>query len=75
MLISGIGEMHMEIISKRLQNKFGVSVSFAEQIPYRETIRKSIKAEGRHKKQSGGHGQYGHVWINLSPLRTPKERI
>ena len=75
MLISGIGEMHMEIISKRLQNKFGVSVNFAEpKIPYRETIRKSIKAEGRHKKQSGGHGQYGHVWIEFEPLTdTEKE--
>jgi elongation factor G len=69
MLISGVGEMHLEIISKRLQNKFGVGVAFKEpKIPYRETIRKSIKAEGRHKKQSGGHGQFGHVWIEFEPL-------
>ena len=54
MLISGIGEMHLEIISKRLQNKFGVGIVFNEpKVPYRETIRKSIKAEGRHKKQTG----------------------
>jgi len=69
MLISGIGEMHLEIISKRLQNKFGVNVIFKEpKVPYRETIRKPIKAEGKHKKQSGGHGQYGHVWIEFEPL-------
>jgi len=69
MLISGVGEMHLEIISKRLQNKFGVSAAFKEpKIPYRETIRKPLKAEGKHKKQSGGHGQYGHVWIEFEPL-------
>ncbi|HHY83686.1 MAG TPA: elongation factor G [Clostridiales bacterium] len=69
MLLSGVGEMHLEIISKRLQNKFGVTAVFKEpKIPYRETIRKPIKAEGKHKKQSGGHGQYGHVWIEFEPL-------
>jgi elongation factor G len=69
MLISGIGEMHLEIISKRLQNKFGVSASYKEpRIPYRETIRKPLKAEGKHKKQSGGHGQYGHCWVEFEPI-------
>ena len=69
MIISGVGEMHLEIISKRLQNKFGAFAAYKEpRIPYRETIRKPLKAEGRHKKQSGGHGQFGHVWIDFEPL-------
>ena len=69
MLISGVGEMHLEIIAKRLQNKFGAVAVFKDpKVPYRETIRKSIKAEGKHKKQSGGHGQFGHVWIEFEPL-------
>ena len=69
MLISGVGEMHLEIISRRLQNKFGVAAAYREpKIPYRETIRKPLKAEGKHKKQSGGHGQYGHVWIDFEPI-------
>ena len=69
MLISGVGEMHLEIIARRLQNKFGVAAAFKDpKVPYRETIRKSVKVEGKHKKQSGGHGQYGHVWVEFQPL-------
>ncbi|NLB43234.1 MAG: elongation factor G [Clostridiales bacterium] len=69
MLISGVGEMHLEIIAKRLQNKFGASAAYREpKIAYRESIRKPVKAEGRHKKQSGGHGQFGHVWIDFEPM-------
>jgi elongation factor G len=68
-LISGIGEQHLEIITKRLANKFGVEVILSDpKIPYRETIKKSAKAEGKHKKQSGGHGQFGHVWIEFEPI-------
>ncbi|WP_372998551.1 elongation factor G [Lutispora sp.] len=68
-LISGIGEQHLEIVTKKLQNKFGVDVLLKDpKIPYRETIKKSAKAEGKHKKQSGGHGQYGHVWIEFEPI-------
>lgn len=68
-LISGIGEQHLEIITKRLANKFGVEVILSDpRIPYRETIKKSAKAEGKHKKQSGGHGQFGHVWIEFEPI-------
>lgn len=69
MLISGIGEMHLEVLASRLKNKFGVTAAFSEpKIPFRETIRKPLRAEGKHKKQSGGHGQYGHVWIEFEPI-------
>lgn len=68
-LIHGMGEQHLEIITKKLANKFGVEVVLTDpKIPYRETIRKSAKAEGKHKKQSGGHGQYGHVWVEFEPI-------
>ncbi len=68
-LISGLGELHIEVITKKLLNKFGVEVILKDpKIPYRETIRKSVKAEGKHKKQSGGHGQYGHCWIEFEPI-------
>ncbi|MBQ9988997.1 MAG: elongation factor G [Clostridia bacterium] len=68
-LISGMGELHLEIVIKKLQNKFRVSAVTAEpRIPYRETIRKTVKAQGRHKKQSGGHGQFGDVWIEYEPI-------
>ena len=68
-LMRGMGEVHLEIITRKLENKFGVQVQLSDpKVPYRETIRKSVKAEGRHKKQSGGHGQFGHVWIEYDPL-------
>ena len=68
-LISGMGEQHLEVVTKKLQNKFGVEVVLKDpKIPFRETIKKSAKAEGKHKKQSGGHGQYGHVWIEFEPI-------
>ncbi|MHB1393599.1 MAG: elongation factor G [Clostridia bacterium] len=68
-LISGIGEQHLEVVTKKLHNKFGVEVLLTDpKIPFRETIKKSAKAEGKHKKQSGGHGQYGHVWIEFEPI-------
>lgn len=67
-LISGIGEQHLDIIVSKLKAKFGVSVNLADpRVPYRETIKKKVKVEGKHKKQSGGHGQYGHVWIEFEP--------
>lgn len=69
MQISGLGEMHLEIISKKLKNKFNAEIVLADpKIPYREAIKKSVKAEGKHKKQSGGHGQYGHCWIEFEPI-------
>ena len=68
-LISGMGELHLEIITSRLANKFGVEVDLTlPKIPYKETIRGTAKVEGKHKKQSGGRGQFGHVWIEFAPL-------
>jgi elongation factor G len=65
-VISGIGEQHLDVIVSKLKAKFGVSVNLVDpKVPYRETIKKKVKVEGKHKKQSGGHGQYGHVWIEF----------
>lgn len=67
-IISGVGEIHLDVIVSKLKSKFGVSVNLKDPIvPYRETIKKKVKVEGKHKKQSGGHGQYGHVWIEFEP--------
>ena len=67
-LVRGIGEVHLEVLADRILRKFGAEAVFGEpKIPYRETIQKSVKAEGKHKKQSGGHGQYGHVFLELTP--------
>ena len=67
-IIKGMGEMHLETTFERLSSKFGVEVVInTPKIPYRETITSSIKVEGKHKRQSGGHGQYGHVWLEIEP--------
>lgn len=67
-VISGLGDQHLDVVVSKLKSKFGVDVKLEPQIiPYRETIRGKIKVEGKHKKQSGGHGQYGHVWIEFEP--------
>ncbi|WP_271628578.1 elongation factor G [Caldicellulosiruptor sp. DIB 104C] len=67
-IIYGIGELHIDVIVNKLKNKFGVSVVLSEpKVPYRETIRKKVKSEGKYKKQTGGHGQYGHVFIEFEP--------
>lgn len=67
-LINGQGEQHIDVIVSKLKNKYGVNVILEEPItPYRETITKTAVVEGKHKKQSGGHGQYGHVKIEFSP--------
>ena len=70
-IISGMGEMHIDVLVSKLKNKFGTSVKLIEPtVAYREAIRKKVKVEGKHKKQSGGHGQYGHVWIEFEPIES-----
>jgi elongation factor G len=73
-IISGMGELHLEIIVDRMKREFGVVANVgAPQVAYRETIKKSdVESEGKFVKQSGGRGQYGHVWIKLSPNETGK---
>ncbi len=68
-IISGMGELHLEIIVDRLKEEFGVETNVGKpQVAYRETIRQSVKQEGKFIRQSGGRGQYGHVWITIEPL-------
>lgn len=67
-IISTLGGVHLDSVICKLRNSFGVEVDVSvPKIPYRETIRKKVKVQGRHKKQSGGHGQYGDVWIEFEP--------
>ena len=67
-IISGMGELHLEIIVDRMLREFKVDCNVGNpQVAYRETIRKSAKAEGKFVRQSGGHGQYGHCWLELTP--------
>jgi elongation factor G len=67
-IISGMGELHLEIIVDRMKREFGVEASVGKpQVAYRETFKKSLESEGKFIKQSGGRGQYGHVWLKLEP--------
>ena len=68
MVISGTGDIHLDVICSKLKSKFGVEVELSDaKVPYREKIRKAVSVEGKHKKQSGGHGQYGHVKMTFEP--------
>jgi elongation factor G len=67
-IISGMGELHLEIIVDRMKREFGVDASVGKpQVAYRETFKRSLESEGKFVKQSGGRGQYGHVWLKLEP--------
>ena len=68
-VVSGAGQLHVEMAIERLKRKFGVEVELkAPKVPYRETIKGTARAQGKHKRQTGGHGQYGDAWLELSPL-------
>lgn len=67
-VISGLGEQHLDVVVSKLKSKFGLEVVLEKaRVPYRETIKKKVKVQGKYKKQSGGHGQYGDVWIEFEP--------
>ena len=68
-LLSGMGDLHLDIVLSRIKERYGVELETRlPKVPYRETIRKPAKAQGRYKKQTGGRGQYGDVWLELQPL-------
>ena len=72
-IISGMGELHLEVLVERMKREFGVEANVgAPQVAYREAIRKSVEVEGKFVKQSGGRGQYGHVWLKVEPNETGK---
>src|SRR5205814_1288109 len=68
-VVSGTGQLHLEVAVERLKRKFGVEVELkAPKVPYKETIKGTARAQGKNKRQTGGHGQYGDCWLELSPL-------
>ncbi len=72
-IISGMGELHLEVLVERMKREFGVEANVgAPQVAYREAIKKSVEVEGKFVKQSGGRGQYGHVWLKVEPNETGK---
>ena len=71
MILSGLGEQHLDVVISRLKSKYNIDAKLQKpKIAYRETIRKKVSAQGRYKKQSGGHGQFGDVWIEFEPYDT-----
>ncbi len=75
-IISGMGELHLDIIVERMRREFGVEANIGKpQVAYRETIRKQVDVEGKFVRQTGGRGQYGHVWLKIEPLVDQEEGI
>lgn len=73
-IIAGMGELHLDVLVDRMRREFGVEANIGKpQVSYRETIRKSVEIEGKFVRQSGGRGQYGHVWLRLEPLPADSE--
>lgn len=73
MILSGMGEQHLDVVAARLKKKFGVEIMLEKpRVAYRETIRKKVQVQGKYKKQTGGHGQYGDVWIEFEPCDSEK---
>jgi elongation factor G len=69
MVLSGMGQVHLEVTIEKLKRKFGAEVTMkTPKVPYKETIRTKASAQGKYKKQTGGHGQYGDAWLELEPL-------
>jgi elongation factor G len=67
-VLAGMGEVHLDVVAARLRDKFGVNITLGQpHVAYRETLAKKVKAQGRHKKQTGGHGQFGDAWISVEP--------
>lgn len=75
-ILKGVGEVHLDILGDKLQRKFGVKMVLGEpRVAYRETIRKQVEVQGKHKKQSGGHGQYGDVWLKIGPNKDANPEV
>ncbi len=75
-ILKGVGEVHLDILSEKIQRKFGVKMVLGEpRVAYRETIRKQVEVQGKHKKQSGGHGQYGDVWLRIGPNKDANPEV
>ena len=73
-IISGMGELHLDVLVERMRREFSVEANVGKpQVAYRETIRKSVEIEGKYIRQTGGRGQYGHVWLKLEPLPSDSE--
>jgi len=67
-IVSGRGEVHIEVLTERLKERYGIEITLGKpHVPYRETITRKVKVQGKYKKQSGGHGQYGDVWLEVEP--------
>ena len=76
LVISGAGDIHLDVLCSKLRSKFGVEVELSPaRVPYREKIRKQVRVQGKHKKQSGGHGQYGDVWIVFEPQSDTEDLV